>query len=63
VNITPSIPNPEDNPPCAGGWIKVSVSYNYRLAMPFIGTILGTNTIPLTASVTDTILTPACPTP
>ena len=61
VNITPSIPNPEDNPPCAGGWIKVSVSYNYQLSMPFIGAILDTNKITLTASVTDTILTPACP--
>ena len=54
------------DPPCSAGsagWIRVSVRYNYRLYMPFIGAILGTSTIPLTASVTDTILNPACPTP
>lgn len=46
---------------CAGGAITVTVSYNYRLSMPFIGTILGTTAIPLNASVTDTILKPGCP--
>jgi hypothetical protein len=62
VNVTPSgcYSNPP-HPPCAGGWIRVSVSYNYQLSIPFLGTILGTTTIPLNASVTDTILQPACP--
>jgi Flp pilus assembly protein TadG len=49
------------SPPCATGWITVSVSYNYQLAMPFVGAILGSTTIPLTASATDTILAPKCP--
>lgn len=43
--------------------VQVTVTYDYILTMPFIGAILDTNKITLTASVTDTILTPACPTP
>lgn len=50
---------------CAGGAtngeIKVNVSYTYHLTMPFIGVILGRQTIDLSAHVTDTILTPKCP--
>lgn len=55
VNITAT------NPPCAGGGLTVTVSYNYKLTMPFIGAILGKDTIPLASKVTDTILKPACP--
>ncbi|MCJ7583318.1 MAG: pilus assembly protein [Anaerolineales bacterium] len=47
--------------PCSGGWVTVSVSYNYQLTMPLIGAIIGRQTIPLTASATDTILIPSCP--
>jgi len=46
---------------CRGQAITVTVSYNYRLSMPLIGSILGSTTIPLTARVTDTILNPKCP--
>jgi Flp pilus assembly protein TadG len=49
------------NPPCAGGGITVTVRYNYTLSMPLIGGILGTQTIPITATMTDTILKPSCP--
>ena len=59
ANVTVSVT--ASNPPCVGGWITVSVSYNYRLSMPFIGAILSSTTIPLNASVTDTILKPKCP--
>jgi Flp pilus assembly protein TadG len=45
---------------CRGGTITVTVSYNYRLSMPLIGSILGSTTIPITARVTDTILNPKC---
>ena len=47
--------------PCKGNAVTVSVTYNYPISMPFLGSILGTNTIPITASVTNTILSPACP--
>jgi Flp pilus assembly protein TadG len=48
-------------PPCAGGGITVAVRYNYTLSMPLIGAVLGTQTIPISASMTDTILKPSCP--
>jgi Flp pilus assembly protein TadG len=40
--------------------IKVTLTYDYNIVMPLLGAVLGTQTIPLTASVTDTILQPAC---
>ena len=49
------------DPPCRGGTITVSVTYRYTLSMPFAGTAFGTQTIPLTAHVTNTILNPKCP--
>jgi Flp pilus assembly protein TadG len=48
-------------PPCAGGGLTVTVRYNYTLIMPLIGSILGTQTIPISATMTDTILKPSCP--
>jgi Flp pilus assembly protein TadG len=46
---------------CMGNTIQVDVKYNsFPLAMPFLGTILGSQTIPIHATVNDTILTPAC---
>lgn len=49
--------------PCEGygAGIQVNATYDYDLSMPFLSGILGTNVIPITASVTDTILSPACP--
>lgn len=46
---------------CEGNSIEVKVSYNHKIFMPFIPQILGSSTIPLNASVTDTILSPVCP--
>jgi Flp pilus assembly protein TadG len=46
---------------CEGNGIKVELTYNHPIIMPFIPQILGGTTIPLTASVTDTILSPVCP--
>jgi hypothetical protein len=47
--------------PCSGNEITVTITYNYRIIMPFLGTILGTQEIPLRASVTDYIVRPPCP--
>ena len=52
--------NPEVDP-CEGGEVTVNVIYDYPISMPFIGTIIGSQTIKLNASVTDTILQPVCP--
>lgn len=41
--------------------IQVKVSYKYPLLMPFIGRLIGSNTIPLTGTATNVILQPQCP--
>jgi Flp pilus assembly protein TadG len=40
--------------------IEVKVSYKYPLLMPFIGRLIGSNTIPLTGIATNVILQPQC---
>ena len=45
---------------CEGNGIKVTVSYNHQIFMPFIPQFIGSSTIPLNATVTDTILSPLC---
>ena len=47
---------------CFGNEVKVTVIYpNFRLVTPFLGTFIGAQSIPISASVRDTILSPACP--
>jgi hypothetical protein len=46
---------------CTGNDITVRVEYhNFRFTMPFIGMFIGSQTIPIKATITDTILSPAC---
>lgn len=46
---------------CTGNGIRVSATYSdFPITMPFMGTVLGSQTIPISATVTDTILSPAC---
>lgn len=45
---------------CEGYAITVTINYNHLVTMPLISAITGP-TIPLRASVTDTILQPSCP--
>lgn len=45
---------------CEGGSLEVSVRYPHKIFMPFMSQIIGNSTIPLNATVTDTILTPIC---
>ncbi len=64
VQLTPS-----GAQPCEGiasgnttpNGVQVTVDYNYPIIMPYIGGIIGSQTIGLHATVTDTILQPACP--
>ena len=58
VTITVAVP---DGKYCEGGSLEVTVSYPHRIFMPFIPQILRRTTIPLNATVTDTILSPVCP--
>ena len=47
--------------PCAGSGIRVDVYYDdFPMIMPFFGTFMGRDTIPLHAWVTDEILRPPC---
>lgn len=46
---------------CTNNAIKVRVSYdNFPITMPFLGTLIGSQSIPISAEVTDTILSPSC---
>ncbi len=47
--------------PCEGGSVAVTLVYDYPITMPFLAPVIGTDTIPIRANVTDTILTPSCP--
>jgi len=49
---------------CEGHAVQVTVSFNHQIFMPFMARLLGRSSnpvIPLSASVTDTILSPICP--
>jgi len=46
---------------CTGNTIRVTAVYDdFHITMPFLGLFIGGQTIPIRASVTDTILRPAC---
>jgi Flp pilus assembly protein TadG len=46
---------------CFGQTVQVFVTYpNFPLATPFLGALLGSQTIPIQASIIDTVLTPPC---
>jgi len=47
---------------CTGNGIKVTVTYDqFPITTPFLGTVLGRQTVAISSSATDTILTPPCP--
>ena len=47
---------------CTGNSIRVRAVYpDFPVTMPLLGTILGRQTVSISASVIDTILSPACP--
>ena len=46
---------------CRGGGIEVTAQIDYQLLTPFIGAIVGSQSMPLEATVVNTILSPACP--
>ncbi len=45
---------------CRGGGVKVRVETPYTVLTPFIGAIVGSQTLPLRAEVVNTILQPGC---
>jgi Flp pilus assembly protein TadG len=46
---------------CAENRVTVQVSYQFQLSMPFMGAIIGSQSFPLTATVSNTIIRPPCP--
>lgn len=44
----------------SGNGVKVTVEYDFLIATPFMGAFFGSQTIPLRATATDTILRPPC---
>lgn len=54
-----------DSPSCGaapqiGGYVKVVLEYDHQVITPFIGAIIGTQTIPLRASAWNRILQTTC---
>lgn len=46
--------------PCVGDRIRVAVTYpDFNISTPFLGTLIGTQTVAISASVQDAILAPA----
>ena len=45
----------------ASNSVEVSVSYNYCVLIPFSNQLIGSDSIPLTATATNIILQPPCP--
>ncbi|HEY3345822.1 MAG TPA: TadE/TadG family type IV pilus assembly protein [Anaerolineaceae bacterium] len=41
---------------CQGSKVTVQVIFNYQIVMPLMGSVIGAQTVPLNATVTDTIL-------
>ena len=46
---------------CEGQGVQVQVTFPHQISMPFVSTFIGSNTILINVSVTDTILLPTCP--
>lgn len=44
----------------AANSVRVNVIYQYRILMPIVGSIIGTDTITITGSATNIILQPPC---
>ncbi len=59
--LTPTITYSDPSKKCEGQAITVTLTFSHQIFMPFLPQLIGRNDIPLTATVTDTILTPVCP--
>lgn len=58
TNVTVAVAKP--SPIVAGGQLTVTVTHQFTLTMPFVGAIIGTQTIPISVSSSSTILRPTC---
>jgi Flp pilus assembly protein TadG len=61
TSLDPENSSTDNTHACLGSTVLVSVTYpNFPLSTPFLGSILGTQTIPIRATIEDTVLTPPC---
>ena len=61
VDIVVTFNNYGNPIPCVGSLIEVWVEYpSFELTMPFIGAVVGKQTIPISAKVSATVLYPDC---
>jgi len=60
INYTGKTGKPGTQAWCSGDTITIRVNYRYQLTMPLIGAIIGSQSIPLHATVTNVILAPMC---
>lgn len=47
-------------PACRSYGVRVKVTIDYHLVTPFVGAIVGSQVLPLSADVVNTILSPGC---
>lgn len=61
TSLSPDTSIMDNRHACFGSTVVVQVSYpNFPLVTPFMGSILGRQTIAIRASIEDTVLTPEC---
>jgi hypothetical protein len=60
-NLHPETAIQDNTPACMGSTVVVSVTFpNFPLTTPFLGTVIGRQTVPIRATIEDTVLTPPC---
>lgn len=62
-NLEVSVTYPDDNglpQVCEGDGVKVTLNYGHKIFMPLLPQFLGTDTVVISASVTDTLLVKTC---
>jgi hypothetical protein len=60
-NLHPDTAIQDNAPACMGATVVVGVTYpNFPLITPFLGTAIGRQTVPIRATIEDTVLTPPC---
>lgn len=56
-----SIPIGESDAWTKGSIVKISVTINHTILVPFLGSVIGRTTYPLSVDVSDTIMVDKCP--
>jgi Flp pilus assembly protein TadG len=59
-DATVTVTQPATTPYCRGKTVTVTVTIQFKVTAAFFGSIIGSQTLPLSATSTGTILTPAC---